>query len=307
MPEFADSSGVVLSFIPEATWNTTPATPAMQKVRFTSESLTNNIQNVVSDEVRPDPAVSDLVQTGADVSGDLAYELSFGGEFDSLFEAALRGSFSTNVLKAGSDSDSFTFERQVETGTPDHYFRYTGCRIGSLSMNVSPGSIISGSIGVVGAGHATDTAIIAGATYNDGNTNPIMAPSDVASITLANTTTTLYFTEMSLSLNNNLGAQNAVGSLAPVGVRYGRREITGNLTAYFEDKELYDLFMAGTESSLAFDTTDGTNFYRFSLPRIKYQTGQVVTQGVNQDMMAQMTFQALYDGTAFTDFQIDNI
>ncbi len=306
MPEFADSSGVVLSFIQESTWNTTPATPAMQKVRFTSESLTNNIQNVVSDEVRPDPAVSDLVQTGADVSGDLNFELSFGTEFDSLFEAALRGGFSTNVLKAGSDTDSFSLERQVETGTPDHYFRFTGCRVGTMSLNVSPGSIITGTFGVTGAGHSTDTAIITGATYTDGNSNPIMAPSDVAGITLANTTTTLYFTEMSISLNNNLGAQNAVGSLAPVGVRYGRREITGNLTAYFEDKELYDLFMAGDESSLEFQTTDGTNTYTFTLPRIKYQTGQVVTQGVNQDMMAQMTFQALYDATEQTDFKIQN-
>jgi len=306
MPQFADSSGVTLSFVEEATWNSIPNTPSFQRARFTSESLTNSISNVVSNEVRPDPSVSDLVQTGAEVSGDLSFELSFGAEFDSLLEAALRGTFATNVLKAGSEVKSYTFERQVETGTPDHYFRYSGCRVGSLNVSLSPGSIISGSFGVMGAGHNADDSTIVDATYSNANTNPIMGPSAVAGITIGGTLTTLYFTEMSLSLNNNLGAQNAVGSLEPVGVRYGRREITGNMTAYFEDKELYELFLGGHESSLEFQTTDGANTYTFTLPRIKYQTGQITTPGVNQDMMAQMTFQALYDSVEATDIKIQN-
>ena len=93
----ADASETELAFIPEVTFGVTPATPAFQKVRLTSEDLTGEINTVVSNELRPDAEVADLIKVGESGSGNLPFELSFGAEFDTLFEHALRGTFASNA------------------------------------------------------------------------------------------------------------------------------------------------------------------------------------------------------------------
>ena len=59
-----DSSQTRLAYIEESTWGTTPATPTMLEMRFTGESITPNIETIVSDEIRSDRNVTDLIQTG---------------------------------------------------------------------------------------------------------------------------------------------------------------------------------------------------------------------------------------------------
>ena len=66
---FADSSETEIAFIAEATFGTTPATPVFQRMRVTSEDLTGELQTVVSNELRPDAEVSDLIRVGESATG----------------------------------------------------------------------------------------------------------------------------------------------------------------------------------------------------------------------------------------------
>ena len=204
---FADSSETEIAFIPESTFGTTPATPAFQRMRVTSEDLTGEQQTVVSNELRPDAEVADLIRVGESATGNLPFELSFGAEFDTLFEHALRGTFSGNDLKGGTEKKSMTIEKRHETGATDHYFRYVGCRVGSFSLNLRAQEIVTGAIQVQGLNEATDTAIIAGATYQDANANAVMAAPDVGVITVGGVAGSLFYTDLSFSLTNNLRAQ----------------------------------------------------------------------------------------------------
>jgi len=306
---FANTSEVDFAFVPETTFGTTPTDPGFQRLRLTSESLTPTIDNTTSNEIRSDADISDLVQTGASAGGDLGFELSYGSEFDTIFEHALRGSFNTSTLTAGTDKKSLTAEKKfVLDASNDYFLRYTGARVGSLSLNMSSGSIITGSIGLQTIDETSDDAILTNATYTDANTNDVMAAPDVASISIGSITGDVFLTDLSLNINNNLRNQNAIGNLFSVGIGYGLREITGSMTVYFnsDTKQIYDNFVAGTESSLSFELTDGTNTYTINLPRVKYVSGNVTAGGNNQDVFAEMQFQALYDSGAGTSIEVTN-
>ena len=151
---FADSSETEIAFIAEATFGTTPATPVFQRMRVTSEDLTGELQTVVSNELRPDAEVSDLIRVGESATGNLPFELSFGSEVDTLLEHALRGTFAANELKGATEKKSFTFEKRHETGATDHYFRYTGCRIGGISLTLRAQEIVTRSFSVQGLSEA---------------------------------------------------------------------------------------------------------------------------------------------------------
>ena len=308
MANFANTSETQFALVEESTLGTTPSSPSWQLFRITSEGLEYDINNTTSSEIRPDADISDLIQTGASATGDFSFELSYGSEFDTLFEHALRGAFTSSRLDGGTAKKSLSFEKKFEVGSPDEFLRFEGCRVGNLSLNVTSNSIITGSASIMGLSSSVGTAEESGATYTDANSNDIMAAPDVANITVGDTSGTIFFTDLSFQLNNNLRAQNAVGKLNAVGIGYGLREVTGTMTAYFDalSQQMYDDFVAGTEASISFEATDGTNTYTFTIPRIKYQTGRVVAGGNNEDVLAEMSFQGLYDSAEGTSIYLEN-
>ena len=94
-PTIADTSRAQLRYISEAaTPGVTPTNPALQNLRFTEESLTQNIENVQSNEIREDRQISDLIPTGATVEGSVGIEFSYA-TFDELIAAALMGTYTT--------------------------------------------------------------------------------------------------------------------------------------------------------------------------------------------------------------------
>ena len=74
----SDANRVGLSAVKESVWGTTPAS-ALEVIRFNSESLNANIENITSQELRSDGQIADLVQVGADSGGGVEFELSYGG------------------------------------------------------------------------------------------------------------------------------------------------------------------------------------------------------------------------------------
>ena len=291
---FADASEAQVSFVQESVFGTTPATPTWQRMRVTSEDLTGEQDTRISNELRPDAEVADLILVGLSATGSLPFELSFGPDFDVLFEHALRGTFSGNDLAAAVEKKSMTLEK-IFQGTAANYFRYRGCRVGQLDLTFQASEIVTGTINFLGLDEALDTAQIPSSTYDPPNGNPVMAAPDVGTITVGGVTGQMFYTEMSMSLNNNLRAQNALGSIGAVGIGYGRREVTGNITAYFENVDLYEEAVNNTISSISLPVSDGTNTYTFTLPKVKFATRRAVAGGNNQDILAELTYQALVD------------
>lgn len=85
----------------ESTAGTTPATPAFQELRVTSNGLAYKPTRTTSSEIRSDRQVSDQILTKFDASGSLGIEFSFNSH-DTLIEAAFQGSWTNNPSNAVS-------------------------------------------------------------------------------------------------------------------------------------------------------------------------------------------------------------
>jgi hypothetical protein len=111
----SDTNRVALRVIAESVAGTTPATPAFEPVPFTGTTdLGATPETVVSDIIRSDRQVNDLIKVNESVGGQFDTEL-IPGAFDSLLLAALQGTgwsaetvIATGVLVtiSGSNIDS---------------------------------------------------------------------------------------------------------------------------------------------------------------------------------------------------------
>jgi len=306
-----DASSSVIAFIPEVNWGVTPATPAFRRVRITGEGLGSSLESIQSEELDPTASVKDLIRVGGGAQGDINTELSFGSEFDELFEATLRGTFDadTGILKAGNAIKSMTFEKGITDGTTDYLFRYKGSRSNSMAVDITTDSVIKAVFNFLGAGEAPATAPLSGATYVDPNTNDVMSVPELRALAVIGVAEELVFSDLSFTLNNNLRSQKGFSTATTnypdvdaKGIGFGRREVTGNMNAYFDGLTLYNKFINGDAISFSFVLSDGDgNGYCVTFPKVKFSQGNVQVQGNNSDVMQALQWQAIKDAITETD------
>jgi hypothetical protein len=292
-----NSSQTRLAYITESTYGTTPATPAFNNLRITGESLKPNMQYISSDEIRPDRNVPDLTQVGAEAGGSFDFELSYGS-FDTILESLMYSAWSSDVLKNGVTQKALSFEKTFEAGTTDQYHRYVGSIVNTMSLNIAARAKVTGSFGILSKGMTSGQAIISGATYVAANANPVInAASNFASLSMTGVTSP-EITALTLNITNNLRHQPVVGSVNSRGIGAGRFMVTGSIDAYFLNEELLDLYMENTSSDLGFALGGASDLkYDFALGTIKFNDAEIVAGGNDQDVLARMSFQAIYDAS----------
>lgn len=300
----ANASQTRLSAVAESVPGTTPATPAFQNLRFTSESFNPALRHVTSNEIRPDRNVADLILVGAEAAGEFGFELSYGS-FDELLESVFQSTWNTDVLENGITPKSFTIEKTFETGATDQFHRYRGCMANTFSLNCRAGEIVTGNMGFLAKDMVSAQAPVAGATYADPNTNPVInAANHFANLAITGVTAP-QITSLSLSVTNNLRQQPVIGSIFSKGVGAGRFVVTGEIEAYFENADLFETYLNDEYTDLSFRLGGLSALaYDFLLPKIKLSGGEVVTGGNDQDVMGRFQFQAIYDATEGTTLQI---
>jgi hypothetical protein len=114
----SDSSQVALRLLEESTWGVTPGA-AMDALRFSSESLGQPKNTQVSNEIRPDGQVTDLIQLARMADGGISGELSYG-TYDKLFKAVMRASDWTTLTDTGIviSADNASSEFRWASGSP---------------------------------------------------------------------------------------------------------------------------------------------------------------------------------------------
>ena len=87
-----------------------------------------------------------------------------------------------------------------------------------------------------------------------------------------------------------------------------RLEVTGDSELYFQSNTEYARYLNATAFSLSFRCEDGDgNAYIFTLPRCKYESGEVVAGGLDQDIFQRSTIRAIRDATTDCMVQIDKL
>lgn len=288
-----------MAYVAESAFGTTPATPVFTPIRHNGTTLGLSKDAIESEELREDRQVAHYRHGNKSVSGDINFEMSYGSH-DDLIEAVLAGTWTTDVVKAGTTRRSFTVERHHED--IGKYLRSTGVHVNTLSLSISPNSMVTGSFGLIGKGFTVSSAAIAGATYNAETTT---APFDsfTGSITEGGAGIAVV-TSLDLNVDNGMEALYVVGSDETLEPSIGKSMVTGSITAYFEDSSLIDKFIAETESSIQFVLTDlAGNSYTVDLPKVKYNSGNPEVGGPGS-ITVSLDFVALYDGTEETQIKV---
>ena len=302
------SNRTALRYVAEVTEGTTPATPALSEIRYTGESLGYNISNTRSNEIRSDRNVADLIRTGAEAAGDINFEMSYGS-FDSLLEAALCGTWTANVLENGTTKKSFTIQRHFQdAGATGIFNQFRGALIDSVDFEIQQGQVVTGKFGVKARSMDVTEAQIAGATFPAGSTTSVMSSvTNIANLLENAVPSTEFFRKLSLSIKNNVRGLKAIGTLGNVGMALGTCEVTGSIEIYFATKTMLERYINGTGFSLSFDMDDGTSNYTVLLPKVKFETGQVVSGGLDQDILFSGTIRGLYDSGEGSQIKITRV
>jgi hypothetical protein len=299
----SDGSRHALYLIPEVTYGTTPTTPAFLAIRHKATTLGVKKDTLMSEEIRNDRQLTDFRMGQRQVGGNIEVELSGDAQLDAMLEALMGGTWTGDVLKAGTTRRSFSFLRVFEdmVAGSRKYHLTKGGEIASMELKVTAKSVTSLTFEVMGKTLTFETAAPVSSTFGALSTTGVM-DGFTGSISEGGSAIAIV-TEVSFKLENNMERRFAIGSTDTLLPTQGRSIVTGSLTAYFESDALYQKFLSDTESTLDFTLSNGSYSYAFSFPKIKYTDGNPDVQG-EKAILLTMPFQAVYDGVALTQLSI---
>lgn len=302
--------------VPETVYGQTPTNPVLDTVRITGTTLALTKESLQSGEIRTDRQIADFRLGANSVGGEIQFELSCKS-FDKFLQAVLLSEAWADVAGAGTPTEqikcgklrqSFTFIRHFAdleaTVGAKPYFIYGGCELNQLQLTISANAMVTGAFTVFGQSQklAEDLSALGVPTYNPPTTT---TPLDSFTGELKeNGNVIAVITEITLSLQNGIESRMVVGKKDSIKPSLGRSNLTGQITAYFEDSTLVNKFLNEEESSIEFEMPDADgNKQVYIVPRIKYTGGQPDVSGEGPIMLS-MPFQALLDPVKGTNFII---
>ena len=290
---FSQGSRSSLSFVTEATFGTTPA-GSFANLPFSTHSLNLTKDILAGTDIQADRMPRVNRQGNRQVGGDIVVDLR-DGDYDLLLESAMLGAFATNVLKVGVAPKFFSIEDFA--ADIDQARLFTGMSVSTMAISLAPNQMVTTTFGMVGkdmtmsATEKTQTAASGAQPFDaysgDISIGNVGSPSAVAIVTA-----------LDFTLNNSYAPTFVIGDDSAPSLEYGRAEVEGTMTAYFENAALIDRFLNETETAIQVSVDDptGANSYTFDFPRVKINSADVGVDGPTSRMVT-MSFVALYDGS----------
>jgi hypothetical protein len=297
---FAQGSRSSLSFITEATFGTTPA-GNFTNLPFSTHSLNLTKDRVAGTDIQADRMARVDRHGNRQVGGDIVVDLR-DGDFDSFLESAMLNTWATNVLKVGTTPKFFSI--QDYAADIDQSRVFTGMSVSTMGISLAPNQMVTTTFGMVGK----DMTISATEKTQDAasGAQPFDAYSgDISIGNVGGASAVAVVTALDFTLNNSYAPTFVIGDDSAPSLEYGRAEVEGTLTAYFEDASLIDRFINETETEIEVSVDDptGANAYTFTFPRVKINSADVGVDGPTSRMIS-MSFVALYDTTEGTNLKI---
>jgi len=297
---FAQGSRSSLSFIVESTFGTTPA-GNFTNLPFSTHSLNLTKDRVAGTDIQADRMARVDRHGNRQVGGDIVVDLR-DGDFDSFLESAMLNTWATNVLKVGTTPKFFSI--QDYAADIDQSRVFTGMSVSTMGISLAPNQMVTTTFGMVGK----DMTISATEKTQDAasGAQPFDAYSgDISIGNVGGASAVAVVTALDFTLNNSYAPTFVIGDDSAPSLEYGRAEVEGTLTAYFEDASLINRFLNETETEIEVSVDDptGANAYTFTFPRVKINSADVGVDGPTSRMIS-MSFVALYDTTEGTNLKI---
>ena len=199
---------------------------------------------------------------------------------------------------------SYTVQYGVWDGTNVSPYTYSGCQMGSWSLNCPEGAIVAMSVNWVGKALVTTGAV---AEDTDPHTAPLYTFAHAAFYvggTLTAPTTTVMGSvtgsalatvkNFSLSVDNALKDGPQVGGL-PTARKPGLRAITGTVNVEYDGNTLRDAIIADTSLVLVVTLTNGTDVLQVIVPEARLN-GNLPTANGSERISHDLAFEGLTSG-----------
>jgi len=221
-------------------------------------------------------------------------------------------------LVNGSTKKCLVFMKRIQNAAGNYdFYMFRGCQIGSLSLECSPGSNITGTISLTGV--KPDTPIENAAnpthwTFVNPETAPFMSGvdslRDFSIIDSAGVSADVTMQSFNISIDNQLRAQQAVGLGHPysAGVASGRIMVTFSGSAYYANPRIYNDFVGDNALKISgkLIDSDGDGF-GFLADFVKVTSGSIPTAGApDQDLLIDTEFQA-FESASHGSFEIERL
>ena len=301
---FSQGSRAGLSYVVESTFGTTPASPSLIQLPYTTQSLNLTKERVTGTDIQPDRMLRVDRHGNRSAAGDIVADLR-KADFDPFLESAFFNTFSTNVLKVGTTPKFFSIE---DAATDITQFRlFTGMSVSSLAVSIRPNQMVTGTFSMIGKDMTiSNTSVDAVKTAPSGNA-PFDAYSGALEIGDAGgaLSAAAIVTGIDFTINNALAPTFVVGSASTPQLEFGMATVEGTITAYFENAALINRFLNETETALqvVVDDPTGSSDYTWLFPRVKINGADVPVDNPTSRIIT-LPFVALYDTTEATNIKL---
>lgn len=206
----------------------------------------------------------------------------------------------THTMKPGDLPTSFVVEKDYSRSGVSFVEKFNGCRVDSMQINCPAEGYVTAAFNILGASYSTDTAPL-DATLTDNGHDGFTAFE--ASIQEGGGAIAIV-KSVQFNLANNLDPNQFVigGGGIRAALPEGFADISGNLTAIFEDATLLNKAINGTASSLLLtlsrgtgDGSAGNEFVSIEVPDLEY-TLQSAPDDVAQGLTLSLSFQGYANG-----------
>ncbi len=297
---FAQGSRSSLSFIVESTFGTTPSGD-FTNLPFSTHSLNLTKDRVAGNDIQADRMPRVDRHGNRQVGGDIVVDLR-DGDYDAFLESAMLNTWASNVLKVGVAPKFFSIEDYA--ADIDQARLFTGMSVSTMGISLAPNQMVATTFGMVGK----DMTI--SATQKTQAAASGAAPFDAYSGTIGignvgGASAVAIVTALDFTLTNSFAPTFVIGSDSAPSLEYGRAEVEGTMTAYFQDAALINRFLNETETEIEVSVDDptGNNAHTFQFPRVKINSADVGVDGPTSRMVT-MSFVALFDTTEATNLKI---
>lgn len=227
------------------------------------------------------------------------------------------------MIRNGVTRSSFQLFQNFTDLSPVISQRFIGQVIDQLMLDIKAGSILTGSVAYKGMSAAVEddaTELLAvrahtgysSATIDAATTSDVLnAVSNVTGLQQAGVSVLGSIMSMTMTLNNKVRENKAVGVLGNADIPLGTLEVGGNISQYFADKAQLDRLLrrdvdAGYFSlSYRFEATSGGSALIMTIPSAVYTSLTTNAGGLDTDVMAEGQWAARRDPVTNCMIQFD--
>ena len=313
----ARGTQTTIALYEESTYNTTPATPAGQKLYVTNFGVSASQNLIDSGTLQANRSRARPVQGNINVSGSIGFEL----------HAESMGTILKHLMGTNATTGAGPYVHTMDLGDlpvglqieKDHgsaisgsgrFELFTGCRIGGATFSFPAEGYCTASLDVMGANSTLGTATIDNdATLDDNGCTPFS--SFLGSIEEGGASIA-YVQSAEIRIDN--GLDGSIYAFGGAGVKRALPEgfstVTGSITALFESAALLTKAIAGTESSLLITLSRGTGagsagneFISFEVQQLMFERTSPTIDGPN-GILLTLPFKAYWDGATAYGLQL---